>query len=78
VEHPEKVFRRLESELRVYDPVGFSLLRALHRYYAENGKLCLEIPGNTLAALVLQSTNFTSFLRSFSERHGNEVFLKII
>ena len=77
MEHPERVFRRLENELKEYDSVGFSLLSALNGYYEEDGKLCLEVEGNTLAARVLQGDGFTIFLRSFSARHGSDVFLKV-
>lgn len=78
MEHPERVFRKLESELRGSDPGGFSLLRALRGYYEEGGKLCLEVPGNTLAATFFQGASFTGFLRSFSERHGSDVFVKVV
>jgi hypothetical protein len=78
MKHPEKVFRPLESELRASAPFYFSLLRSLNREpYEENGKLCLEVPGDSIAARYLTCEKFRAYLKDFSRRNGDEVFVKV-
>jgi hypothetical protein len=79
MKHIEKVFRPLESELRAHRPEYFSLLKHLNRYpYEEDGKLCLEVSASTLVALFLNTEGFRAYLRDFSGRNGDEVFLKVV
>jgi hypothetical protein len=73
----EKVFRPLESELRAYYPLEFSLLRGLKGFYEEGGRLCLEAPKNSAAAVCFDSEPFQAYLEDFSQRNGAEVFLKV-
>jgi hypothetical protein len=77
MKHPERVFRPLESELRASAPFYFSLLRGLTGYYEENGRLCLEVPANTVAARYFTCKNFRAYLKDFSQRNGDEVFVKV-
>ena len=77
MKHPEKVFRPLETELRASAPFHFSLLRSLSGYYEEDGKLCLELPAKSLACHYLDTESFRAYLRDFSQRNGDEVFLKV-
>jgi hypothetical protein len=77
MKHIEKVFRPLESELRAYYPLDFSLLRGLKGFYEEGGRLCLEAPKNSAAAIRFASEDFQVYLKDFSERNGDEVFLKV-
>jgi hypothetical protein len=73
----EKVFRPLESELRAYLPFYFSLLSGLNGFYEEDGRLCLEAPRNSPAAHYFASDRFQAYLKDFSQRNGDEVFLKV-
>jgi len=77
MKHIEKVFRPLESELRAYYPVEFSLLRGLKGFYEEGGRLCLEAPRNSAAAVCFASDPFQAYLKDYSERNGDEVFVKV-
>ena len=78
MKHPEKVFRPLESELRASAPFYFSLLRSLNREpYEEDGKLCLEVPSNSIAARYLTCEKFRAYLKDFARRNGDEVFVKV-
>jgi hypothetical protein len=77
MKHIEKVFRPLEGELRRYYPLEYSLLRGLKGFYEEGGRLCLEAPRNSLAAHYFASEPFQAYLKDYSERIGDEVFLKV-
>ena len=77
VKHIEKVFRPLEGELRTHLPFYFSLLSGLNGFYEEGGRLCLEAPRNSLAAHYFASDRFQAYLKDFSQRNGDEVFLKV-
>jgi hypothetical protein len=77
MKNPEAVFLPLESELRVSAPFYFSLLKSLTGYYEEEGRLCLEVPGKTVVAEYFTCKNFRAYLKDFSRRSGNEVFVKV-
>jgi hypothetical protein len=77
MKHPEAVFLPLESELKASAPFYFSLLKGLTGYYEEEGRLCLEVPRETIAAQYFTCKSFRAYLNDFSQRYGNEVFVKV-
>jgi len=74
VKHPAKVFQALKSEFRARNEE--SVLRHV-TWYEENGRLCLEVRRNTFAAHLFDTRNLRNYLKAFSQRTGNEVFLKV-
>ena len=72
--HPAKVFQALKRQFRARNEE--SVLRYV-TWYEENGKLCLEVRRNTFAAHLLNTECFRNYLKDFSQRTGNEVFLKV-